>query len=243
MSPTFVYTRQEKQKCLQLPEDVTQELAYLCGVFAGDGSLGYRPKKYEYSLKCVGNPRDEKTFYHDILAPTFKEIFGFQPRVGYFDSGTTYGFRVFSKSLVLYLSKWFGLPLGRKGTGLRVPSFFLADPNLMCMFVRGVFDTDGCISLKKGDYPVISISSRSPGFIEQISGFLKSLGFCFYEVYDYKVKDVRFRLGYNLISRIEISGKQNLTKWLMEIGCSNPKHLSKIRKIARGGFEPPTPGL
>ena len=48
------------------PYDFTEELAYLCGVFAGDGSLNIRKKKWEYSLKCVGNPKDERIFYDEL---------------------------------------------------------------------------------------------------------------------------------------------------------------------------------
>ncbi|KKQ76846.1 MAG: hypothetical protein UT00_C0030G0001, partial [Parcubacteria group bacterium GW2011_GWA1_38_7] len=43
---------------------VTSDLAYLCGVFAGDGSISIRLKKHDYEVKCVGNPLDEKEYYN-----------------------------------------------------------------------------------------------------------------------------------------------------------------------------------
>jgi len=50
------------------------------------------------------------------------------------------------------------------------------------------------------------------------------------EIYNYKKKDVRVELGYTVISRIEINGKNNSRLWIEKIGFSSPKHLEKIKK-------------
>ena len=62
-------THQEKAKGLVLPKKYSSELAYLCGVLAGDGSISYRKNKHEYMIKCVGNPKDEKIYYNGKTTP------------------------------------------------------------------------------------------------------------------------------------------------------------------------------
>jgi len=57
-------TPKEVIKKLILPKEITEDLAYFCGVLAGDGSIGYRENKKEYCIKCVGNPADEQDYYN-----------------------------------------------------------------------------------------------------------------------------------------------------------------------------------
>lgn len=230
----FNLSHYDKKRGIVLPSKLTKDLAYLCGVLAGDGSIGFREKKYEYSIKCVGNPKDEKSFYFNIIGPKFKNIFGFLPSIRYMDGGTTFGFRIFSKSLVNYFTKIIKLPLGRKYDSLKIPEIFLNDKELLISFIRGVFDTDGSICFKKGyhthpHYPVICLSSRSNRFVKEIAKILKMLDFKFSKTYNYKVKDKRIKKGFTIINRIELSGRYNLKLWMERIGFSSPKHLNKIK--------------
>ncbi|MBD3355290.1 hypothetical protein GF361_04880 [Candidatus Woesearchaeota archaeon] len=228
-------SKKDKAKGLKIPKKINQDLAYLIGVFAGDGSLGYRPNKYEYSLKCVGNPKDEKEFYNKIIKQKFTKVFGFSPDIKLFDKETTFGFRVFSKALITYLTKIIGLPLGSKYKTLKIPNKIFANNNLIIQFVKGVIDTDGSISFKKKYkkypyYPVISFSSKSKNFTKEIANWLKNQDFKIVEKYDYKIIDFRTKQGYTIINRIELNGNQNLIKWMNKIGFSSPKHIKKIKK-------------
>lgn len=38
---------------------LNSDLAYLCGVLAGDGYIKIRHTKNEYHIFCAGNPQDE----------------------------------------------------------------------------------------------------------------------------------------------------------------------------------------
>jgi len=245
MKEKIILNKKDKSKGLIIPKKITTNIAYLSGVFAGDGSLGYRPKKHEYSLKCVGNPKDEKEFYFKVVGPNFKESFGFLPNIKYFDKNTTFGFRIFSKSLVNYLTKNVGLPLGKKYDSLKIPNEILLHKELLVNFIRGVFDTDGSICFKKKNknypyYPVISFSSKSKHFTQEISNFLKKEEFKVVERYDYQVKDKRIKRGFTVINRIELNGRRNFQRWMENIGFSSPKHIKKIKKIAGERFELPT---
>jgi len=63
------------------------------------------------------------------------------------------------------------------------------------------------------------------------------MGFTFYELYDYKITDPRFKKGYSIINKIEVNGKANFNLWMRKIGFYSPKHQLKIKKVAGSGFE------
>ena len=165
----------------------------------------------------------------------------------FFKRGSTYGFRIYSKSLFLYLTQVIGLPIGKKYDYLQIPSVILDRFELISFFVQGLFDTDGCICFKKRYrdypyYPVISLSSKKDVLISQVTDYLRALRFIVVTRYNYRVKDERNEKGYTIISRLEMSGVENLYRWCRIINFRSPKHLEKIKKwdIAGRGFEPLT---
>lgn len=219
------------------------KLAYLSGILAGDGSISIRREKHEYCIKCVGNPKDEMEFYDLVVAPLFADLFYKKIFPKFHDSGKTYGISVYSKEIVLLFSEFVGLPVGRKNE-LRLPEIF-HKPELAIHFLRGVFDTDGCLCFKKryssvNYYPVISISSKCRSFILELSQLLVAQGFKPNLLLDYVLIDERFNEGYSKINRLTLNGRKNLIAWLKIIGTKHPKNLIKIEKwkdIAGGGFE------
>lgn len=225
--------KKDIQKGLKIPSNLTPNLAYLCGIIAGDGSIQFRESKKEYLLKCVGNPKDEVRLYHEVILPIFEEQFGFQPKAKHQDNGTTYGFIVYSKSLINFLVYEIGFPLGKKYQNIQVPRGFLKRNELTDSFVKGLFDTDGCITFKKRYkdypyYPTISFSSKSDHLVKEVASILKKRGFKIVETYNYKLKDNRIKSGFTTISRLELNGKGNLNLWINSIGFLSPKHLGKI---------------
>jgi len=218
----------------KIPANISPKLAYLCGILAGDGSIYCRKEKSDYIIKCVGNPKDEKGLYTKIIKPYFKELFGINLNVKLQDGGTTFGFVIYSKELFEYFTKSIGLNDGRK-TELEIPDLIRNNHLLSICFIKGLFDTDGCISFKKRQtkkpyYPVISLSSKSKKLIEETSKILKEFNLKVVEIYDYKVFDKRLKQGFNVINRIEMNGFENLQTWMGTIGFLSPKHLSKIKK-------------
>lgn len=230
-------SKKDLLKGLKLPLEINEDLAYLCGIIVGDGSIYKRIDKNDYILKIVGNPKDEKGLYHDVISRKFEKVFGFTPKVGYQDSNTTYGFTIHSKTLFTFLTEVIGMIDGRKDERLGIPKLMVSK-KLMPHFIRGLFDTDGCISFKKRYkekpyYPVITLSSKSKRLILETSKYLKSLGFNIVEIYDYKLKDSRIEKGFTVINRIELNGEKNLDNWLLKIGFNSPKHLKKIEKYGK----------
>ncbi len=110
---------------------------------------------------------------------------------------------------------------------LIIPTIFLEDRELYLSFIRGVFDTDFGLKLRK-NYPSIVGSSKCRPFMEQIGQILEQEGFRILKYFDYKIKDSRLKKGYNIINRIEINGHKQLEKWIELIGTNQPKNLRKI---------------
>ncbi|MBI3190725.1 hypothetical protein HYZ41_03405 [archaeon] len=215
---------------ISIPSKLTCDLAYICGVLAGDGSINIRPNKYDYAVKCVGNPKDEKEFYDIILKNLFKKIFDIEIKPRLHDSGTTYGFSLSSKSLVIFLTEFIGLPSARKNN-IEIPPIFLHDKNLLRAFIQGLADTDFCLSLKKRYknyhyYPVVSGVSISSKLIDQVSDILNNEGF--------KVSRTTRRYFDVRVNKTEIAydvslyGHEQLVKWMQFIGFRHPKHLRKF---------------
>lgn len=224
---TVELSYKDKIKGLRLPTKITEELAYLVGVLAGDGNICVRDYKKDYRIKCVGDPKKEVEFYNQVLKPIFKKIFNICIDVREQDSGTTYGFYVYSKSLVDYFTKIFELPISKKYDALKIPTIIQKN-GLVIPFIRGLADTDFCVTYKKKNRCCIVGASKSKKFMKEIADELKKMGIKFYEVYDYKVKDIRFKTGYSLISRIEINNKSSIKLWIDKIGFWNPRNINKI---------------
>ncbi|MDO8481426.1 MAG: LAGLIDADG family homing endonuclease [Nanoarchaeota archaeon] len=225
----------DKKRGLCLPLQLTEDLAYLCGILVGDGSIYLRKEKHDFVIKCVGNPKDEQELYIDVIGPKFNRNFGFTPSFMHHDSRTTFGFALHSKTLFRFLTEIVGLHHGRKNHALQIPPGIRKHPQFMDAFLRGLFDTDGCITFKKRYreipyYPVISLASQSKKLIREVALELRKRGLQLVEIYDYPVKNPRGIREYTFINRIEMNGKDNLRKWQETIGFESPKHLNKIRK-------------
>lgn len=239
-------TPKERIKGLSLPKEITPDLAYFCGVLAGDGSIRFQEAKKQYEIKCVGNPKDEKEFYDKIIKDLIKKLFNLDIKTKSFDKGRTYGFDICSKSLVRYLTEFIGLPLGKKYDKLTIPGIFLNDKELVRKFICGVADTDFHLRIKRGYYPIIAGVSKSESFIKEIKDFLEDEGF---KICMYKREEFDKRVNKIVIThRIELSGYKQFLNWMEQIGFRHPKNKEKInlllklardKKIARDGFEPP----
>ena len=228
-------SKNDLDRGLTLPKLSSPKLAYLCGIFTGDGCIFQRKDKKDYLLKCVGNPKDEQELYHEIIGPYFNEVFGFMPNIKLQDSNTTFGFIVLSKGLLQFLIRKTCLMNGKKDGRLGIPDIFKNDKELVIHFIRGLFDTDGCMCFKKRYrsypyYPVISVSSSSEKLMGEVAKELKEIGFKVVETYNYKAFDSRLANGFNIINRLELNGVENLDLWRSKIGFYSPKHLNKINK-------------
>jgi hypothetical protein len=226
------FSKFDIKKGLRFPDFLSEDLAYLCGILSGDGCISINYKKGVYVIILVGNPKSEIEFYDYIIIPLFRKLFGIQVNPRITDHKTVYVLPIHSKALVNFFIRNFDFPIGKKYNKLRMPQIIRSDQKYVISFIRGLADTDFCISLKKTNkeyrhYPVINCVSKSRVIIEQVSKELAKLGLIGYESLDYKWFDKRFDKELT-INRIELVGHKRLLKWMDMIGFKSPKNLAKF---------------
>ncbi|MFH1064641.1 MAG: LAGLIDADG family homing endonuclease [Candidatus Woesearchaeota archaeon] len=223
---------------------ITPELAEIAGIHAGDGYLRYRGKRKEVD---ISGGIDEKEYYDQHVIPLFNRAFGLSIRGRYFRSRNTYGFRTSDLQPINMLSK-LGFPSGKKTTIVKVPREVLdsSDSRVIASFLRGYFDTDGCLTFDKkinnvSDfqrrrhyYPRLMFSTCSMNLNLGFQRLIHELGFVC-RVYRYKPRKETESLKYKL----QLTGKEVLYDWMRLIGSRNPSKMSRYLIWQRFGFCPP----
>ncbi len=211
----------------------SSDLAEICGIHAGDGYL--RNKNYKRELDISGSP-EEQPYYDNHMAPLFSRVFGVEPKCRLFPSRGTYGFVIRDKRVVEKMHE-LGFPYGKKSLIVRAPTFVMEteDPKIKAAFLRGIFDTDGCLTFNRrvcgkycifkkthNYYPVIDIASISKDLISDLRVLLSTLGihYC-HRTYIHKKENEH--ISYTLYVR----GNYFLTEWMASIGSNNPIQLSR----------------
>lgn len=218
----------------KVPEILDGDLAYLCGVMAGDGHLGNgRSFGDKYEINCGGNPSDEIEFYDKTITQLFYKLFNvkIKPKL---ISGGTYGFRVGSKLIHRFFTDIIGLPKGKKYDGLKIPKLIKGEKELTKQFIIGLFDTDFGFTLKKRYkkfhyYPVICFVSKSKVFLKEVHKELKDYGIRLTKHYQVFDMDNRTKKGYTIKYRFEINGHSELVRWFRIFGTRHPKNIRKYQ--------------
>ncbi len=210
------FSKYDQERNIKLPNKITPELSEEIGMHYGDGFLS--DKRYEYRLK--GNPLNEKEYYTQYIKPLFKRLYNVD--VNLKDFKTSYGFELKSRAIWEFKVRVLGIKPGNK-LYLFIPKILKTNNiNILSSFLRGLFDTDGCICFKsrygyKNYYPSIEIGLISKKVIEDIFDILKMLGF------DPKI----FSKGN--YQKITLNGISQFKKYEEIIGWSSPKNLNKVK--------------
>lgn len=212
---------------INLPKKMTPELAEEVGLHLGDGSMNYYDGKGFYQLR--GHIEDDKDHYNGRIKYLYKKLFNIEIKPRNMPSTGVYGFQIWSDELIDYKSKILGLPLGKK-LEFEVPLSIAKNSEFSKSFLRGFFDTDGCLYIenKRGKpYPRIEMASISGKFAKQLRELLPVLGFrvSLYE-------ENREKKGWKNLYHLSIRGYSMTKKWFEEIGPQNPKHILKFKSLA-----------
>ena len=207
-----------KRKIITYPRN-SEQLAELMGILVGDGHLS------EYQVSITTNSKTD--IEHALwLKKVTESLFGIVVQVMYRKDELTVTLRASSKNLVTFLSKK-GMPVGNKiNNGLRVPNWILKSPQYHKAFLRGLFDTDGCVYLdihknskskKIYKHIGIAITSYADGLRSDIIILLKGLGF--------NPTNSGKQMSVYLRKQIEV------VRYFQEIGSHNPKHLQRYAQF------------
>ena len=138
--------------------------------------------------------------------------------------------RYISKNSWAMVSFLESLGFEKKKCLLKIPSWVWQNNKFTSAFIRGLFDTDGSIALKKNHgkyefYPVISISLKDCNLIKSVASWIRSKGISVYtgkeSPFDKRTSKRYFKYS------LQINGYKGVRAWMVLIGTSNPKHKEK----------------
>ena len=224
--------------------EMTPDLAEICGIHAGDGYMRKRGNSYELE---ISGSFDEKEYYDSWVVPLYEKVFGIKITPQYFKTKGTYGFRCCKKEVAKKLHAC-GFPYGKKTFTVSVPEQVLESRNLdiIYRFLRGVFDTDGCLSFKKrkgsGYQKIhtkrhtlvdIAFSSCSLCLRDGVSLLLSLTGF------HISICNSKKAGNRSDVYSISLQGDKNLLLWMSNIGFKNTLKLNRFFIWKENGFCPP----
>lgn len=208
----------DKEKFLKkqfVKPKLDEKLAEIIGVLNGDGHIS----NFKYEV-CVAGNRLEKDYFN-YLKKLFQSKLNLKFRIFNVTSGLK--MRCYSKSLSQFFID-IGLPKGNKLNKLKIPLFIKTNKTYLLHYIRGLFDTDGTIYVRRKKDMVLEISSADNRFLKEIRNSLSS-----------------FDLHSSLLkNHIAIYNKKDIIRFFCIIKPANTKHLKKYKgylKLRAGGPE------
>ena len=67
------FSKYDKIRSIQIPEEPTEDLAYLIGLHIGDGSMNFYQNSGLYSVR--GHKVDDRKHYEKVIKPLFKRVY------------------------------------------------------------------------------------------------------------------------------------------------------------------------
>ena len=199
-------------------------LAELIGILMGDGHVGL------YQTSVVTN--SETDYQHALfIKALFEDLFNIQAKVSNKRDEKACTITVSSKSVCNFFVGQ-GIPQGNKITlGVHIPDWIQEKSLYRKAFIRGLFDTDGCVYLDTHHHGEKVYKNLGMAFANQsiplLSFFKESL-----ELFElHPTQKTRFR--------VFLRRREDIRRYFDLIGSSNEKHFGKARRyflnLQKGG--------
>lgn len=216
------------------------DMAEIIGIHIGDGCMSINNRYKEYYLG--GDLKEEKEYHDKWVSLLFNKkimipLYNKKIRYKEYKKTGVYAFYIFDSKIVDFFMK-LGIPPGPK-IHMGVPDKIRNNRKLAKRFLRGLFDTDGNIyfdksrSIKKGinNIPEIKLGTVSEKLINHIFEILIGLGF-----HPRKKKPYKGKRDKNVVHTLLIYRKDDIRRYINEIGFKNPKHYTKWLLYEKYGF-------
>lgn len=182
-----------------------EKLAEIFGILNGDGHISH----FNNEICVVVDSREEN--YLNYLKKLFEEKFGIS--FTFFKELNRIKLRTYSVLLSNILTKDYGLPKGNKLGKLRIPKQILQRKIWIISYLRGLFDTDGSLYLRRRKEMVVNIKSADKNFLNEIKRALEKIEF------------------HPSVSNknLNLYRKSEIQKFFQVIEPANSKHLKKFK--------------
>lgn len=215
------YVQPKRAKKINIPAKISPDLMEFLGYIYGDGHI----------RKSVGNKMVLFTNNNPVLQKSFKDLalklFGIENIKRSVDGRNgVVSQRIFSSSLVSYLTDVLLVPSGKKADIINMPSFLCSLPKKeTASFIRALFDCDSSVS-KRGREIEYSTASEKLAF--QIQSFLSRFGI----ISSLKEKTIRKKPYY----RVWIRGDE-MKKYTSSIGFQHPEKDARARNVLETPYD------
>jgi DNA-binding transcriptional regulator WhiA len=205
-------------KSISIPRHSVR-LAELIGILMGDGHVG------QYQTSVVTN--SETDFQHALFIKIlFEDLFKVKVGLSNQRNKKACVLTVSSKSVCNFFIDQ-GVPQGNKITlGVHIPDWIQEKPIYRKAFIRGLFDTDGCVYIDTHHVGQKTYESLGMAFANQsiplLSFFKESLEFFGL----HPTQKTKFR--------VFLRRREDIRRYFDLIGSSNEKHLGKARRYFLG---------
>ncbi len=207
----------ESQFDVNLP--LTSEICEFLGAFAGDGCTNCYDGHHFTSF--AGDSRFDWNYYQEKIIPITKKFFNMKHQTIRRKKNSMW-VTFHSKLLHKMITERFQMPAGEKWNKVLVPQEIMKGKlENKAAFVRGVFDTDGCVffdkrQIYKEHYMRVDITMINVPILTQLNQILTELGI------ESKV------LGNG--KHLHVTSKVEVRKFFEKVGSSNERHRAKIRQ-------------
>ncbi len=224
---------------------ITAEVAADTGIHLGDGNLLIGRGSYvgTYRYELTGNAIEDQLYLVGHAVPLIASAYDVHNPTFYVNPKRTWmSVRFHSKPIVLFKHEQLGLPNGKK-THAFIPQPIRGNPKLMKYLAREILATDGVLGFYNASsnhphkYARTQIRMTARHVIEEQGYFLRDvLGMAVSCRFD------REGFGGPLARPqhiLQINRSDDIERWRMEIGFSNPSHISRFMVFQQIGQCPP----
>jgi len=199
-----------------IPDMYLEEFAEFIGVLIGDGHLG----KYQFQIVITLNSELE-TEYLKYLILLLKNLFKIEPKLRYLKNKRAVQIGFNSKIVSGFLCQEIGLPIGKRihQPNNKIPDYILCNKQLLCACLRGLFDTEGSLSIRHHRAIRLSIYNNSEYLLESMHSGLQKLGFN-------SIKKTR---------SVRLNRTSEIIRFFNEIGSRNPYKVHRYQNWLKTG--------
>lgn len=191
---------------------ITPEMAEFYGIYIGDGNIVLNKKRRQYRFKVSSNKNTDYEYVKRRVQFLIKKLFKKESKIYLYKNMNYLECYFYSKKIIEFLVRLFELDSDDVKKD-RLSKKLLKNDDLKKHFLRGLFDTDGTIYKKYGNYAQIGFRIYNKEIFNSVLMFLKQLGF-----------NPSANRGFNYIY---IHSQKEIERFFMEIGSANPKHIMR----------------
>ena len=123
---------------------LNNETAELAGLIAGDGYL-----HKDYNRIIITGSLDDIYYYKNYINLKFIKNFKIKPHIYKRNNKNAYDLQIENKEVFSFFTNKLGMIRGSKKNRVLIPDKIFKNKEFSKRFIRGLFDTDGCLKFSK----------------------------------------------------------------------------------------------